>query len=285
MAASAPRVYEGIPAGNPEPTTKADADVAIRNVQAPADVKGWSKASPAVQDSILTAARETGTNETTLAQMAAIESNFGANTHNPKSSAAGTFQIVRKTWNGVVGSGRVPGVPPGTDFSQASDPATNAKVAAVLMHQNQDSLKKVCGVTTADEVSPGDTYLAHFLGVGGASAVIKADNESGGNMTVKDAYYNKFGNYKAYEQAKASNPSIINDNTTVNQLRTGAAVSMANTSPLSKNVKTAGTVRTAAAPRAPTTPVSASQTTRQTTVAVAARAGAETLTTGCWQVS
>ena len=269
-AAPAPRVYEGIPAGNAMPTTIDDATSAMRSVTSPEDVKGWDKASPEVKQAIESAASATGTNKTTLAQMAAIESNFGANTHNPKSSAAGTFQIVRKTWNGTVNGGGVPGVPPGTDFSQASDPNSNAAVAAVLMHQNQMSIRKVCGVERAEDVSPGDTYMAHFLGADGASAVIKADNESGGSMTVKDAYYNKFGNDNAYNLAKASNPMIINDNTAVRELRTGSALSMANTSPLSKTVKTAGKIQTTSTPQTPTVPISAQQLTR--TVAVAAAA-------------
>lgn len=256
-AAAAPKVENSAPVGPPAPTTKADADVAVRNVTAPSDVKGWSKASPAVQNSIINAAAATGTSATTLAQMAAIESNFGANTHNPQSSAAGTFQIVRQTWNGTVNGGHVPGVPPGTSFNEAGDPDNNAAVAAVLMHNNQVSIRRACGVANASDVTPGDTYLAHFLGAGGAQAVINADNRSGGSMTVKDAYLEKFGNYNAYNIAKRSNASVINDNVTVHELRTAAAVAMANTSPLSKAIKVAGKVPvTATATKPPSAPVS-----------------------------
>lgn len=215
----------------PEPTTKSDSDVVNKGTKTPADVKGWANAKPAIRDSITNAAAATGTNPTTLAQMAALESRFGANTHNPKSSATGTFQIVSKTWTDVVNRGGVPGVPPGTPFSEASDPAKNAAVAAVLMRDNQKAIVRAGGAPNINSVSAGDTYMAHFAGVGGASAVIKADLATSGSMTVKEAYKKYLSNGESsFNKQAAANPTILNDSTTVGEFRARAAAAMANSS-------------------------------------------------------
>lgn len=240
-------VKDGQNTGQPkQPTTAADANSASKNTKQLSGVKGWDKAKPEVKTSIEKAAASTGANPVTLAQMAAIESGFGRATVNPTSSARGTFQIVRGTWDGTVNSGQVPGVRPGTSFEQANNADANAAVAATLMVQNQRKLMRVTGASSPAEVSAGDTYLAHFLGVGGAQAVIQADNSSSGSMTVKDAYIAKFGEVKGtkvFNSQKKANGSIINDSTTVGELRARAATSMAKSTPLASTQGDPSTVK------------------------------------------
>jgi hypothetical protein len=229
---AAPAVKNGVAQSiGPTPTTKADSDVVNKGTKTPADVAGWSSASPRVKDSIINASAKTGVNPTTMAQMAALESKFGANTHNPNSSATGTFQILRGTWDQVVNRGGVPGVPPGTPFSEASDPDKNAAVGAVLMRDNQKAIVRAGGATDINSVSAGDTYLAHFAGAGGAGAIIKADVATSGSMTVKEAYKQYLsGGEAAFERQKKANPTILNDQTTVGEFRARAASSMAKSS-------------------------------------------------------
>lgn len=231
----------------PPVATTADANTVNSSTKQPEDVKGWTNAKPAIKDSITNAAAKTGVSAATLAQMAAIESGFGKNTINPKSTARGTFQIVSGTWTQVVNSGQVPGVPPGTPFSEANDPEKNALVAAVLMKQNQQSVAKVAGVSKPANVSAGDTYLAHFMGVGGASAVIKAEESGNGAKTIKEAYIDKWGAIKGakiYEAQKKANPTIIKDDTTCSDIRATAASSMAGSKPLA-SAATKGTPKPA----------------------------------------
>lgn len=219
----------------PVPQTAADAKSANKSAKKLSDVKGWDSAKPESKAAIQQAATATGANEVTLAQMAAIESGFGRATVNPKSKARGMFQIVPGTWSGVVNSGQVPGIPPGTSFEEAHNPTSNATVAATLMLQNQRALARVTGNANPADVSAGDTYLAHFLGVGGATAVIQADNQTSGSMTVKEAYIKKFGEVKGtsiFNSQKKANSSIISDSTTVGELRANAEASMATTVPL-----------------------------------------------------
>lgn len=243
------KVENGKDTNQPAPvTTKQDADVVTSSSKQPEDVKGWGTAKPAIKDSITNAASKTGTSSTTLAQMAAIESNFGKATVNPTSSARGTFQIVSGTWTQVVNTGQVPGVPPGTPFSEANDPEKNALVAATLMKQNQRSIAKTAGVSDPSKVSAGDTYLAHFMGVGGAQAVIGADETGKGNITVKQAYINKWGEIKGskiFESQRKANSSILNENTTCADMRATAAKSMASSKPLA-SAATKGTPKQAA---------------------------------------
>lgn len=228
----------------PAPTNKADANAAASNAKAPTDVVGWSSASPAMKTAIMNSASQNGTSATTLAQMCQIESHMGRDTMNPTSSARGPFQIVNGTWNQVVNTGRVPGVPAGTPFSAASNVNANAAVAGRYMVTNQRGLMPYVGVNKPSDVSPGDTYLAHFLGLGGAQAVIQSDNSSNGSMTVRDAYIAKWGSAKGqanFNSAMRANKTIISMSTTVGELRARSAAAMAKGVPLA-SVNANGTV-------------------------------------------
>lgn len=219
--------------------THADATTIGSSVTDLSQVTGWNKASPDVKQAIIQAAQTTGINPITLAEIVSIESRFNP-TAVPKNksgeivgSARGLFQIIRGTWDDTVGSG-VPNVPRSTPHSEAFNPYTNALVGAQLEKINISSLSRTLGVPIS-QVPPGDVYVSHFAGIGGATAIIKGDQASGGRMTMQQAYINYFGQAKGtrlFNNQAEKNSSILNSNTTVGQIRAAAATAMATSVPL-----------------------------------------------------
>lgn len=219
------------PSGNTEPTNKPDADTANRTASSPSNVKGWAKATPEVQAAILEAAQREGVDPVLMAQFAAKESNFRADASNPKSSAVGLYQFIRSTWNGLVDQGKVFGTTQrstsatqagsGSNWSKPSsadprvNPRLNANAGAVFLKDNI----RIIGSSDA-----GDLYLAHFLGPETARRVIVADNRSGGNELFAVAV----GQTQA-ERIVRANSTIVKPNSTVGEIRSWAAKSMAKT--------------------------------------------------------
>lgn len=218
------------PSGNTDPTNRSDADSANSGARSLSDVRGWDSATPAVKTAILDAAARTGVDAVVLAQFAAKESGFDPNAKAPTSSATGLFQFLKGTWDGLVRQGKVAGVTP-TDPDLRTDPKYNSLAGAA-------SLQMYAQQIGSDRV--GDLYLAHFLGPGTASKVISADNRTGG----KELLVTTLGEAATLRIANA-NPTIVKPNTTVGELRTWAATSMAK---VLKNPITVAPQRTAAAP-------------------------------------
>lgn len=98
---------------------------------------------------------------------------------NPDSSAMGDFQFIKSTWADMIAKYR-PDLAKGRDADalvsdrsiQAlrADPALSREMAGRLMDENAAALTKA-GI----QPTPGNLYLAHFLGPGEAANVIKAD--------------------------------------------------------------------------------------------------------------
>jgi hypothetical protein len=86
------------------------------------------------------------------------ESSFNPYDRARTSSAKGLYQFLDKTW-GQYGKG-----------GDVFDPAANTDAAARFTLDNQRTLQRAGYDTT-----PGNLYLAHFLGPGGAKAVLGAD--------------------------------------------------------------------------------------------------------------
>lgn len=82
------------------------------------------------------------------------------NAQNPNSSAGGLFQFVDKTW-GQYGRG-------GNKF----DPEANADAAARLTLDNRNALRAGLG----RDPTPGELYLAHQQGAGGALSLLRDPN-------------------------------------------------------------------------------------------------------------
>ena len=104
--------------------------------------------------------------------MAAQESGFQPGIRAKGSSATGLFQFLDGTWKQMLKQyGPKYNIPAGTP---ATNGAANAILGAQYVKDNIEALRKV-----TNNVQPGDAYLAHFLGLGGARKALKAgDNVS-----------------------------------------------------------------------------------------------------------
>lgn len=140
----------------------------LANVPQPTGSGSWG----AVKDTIIAAAKVVGVDPGLLAGMAAQESGFQPGIRAKGSSATGLFQFLDDTWKQMLKQyGPKYNIPAGTP---ATNGAANAILGAQYVKDNIEALRKV-----TNNVQPGDAYLAHFLGLGGARKALKAgDNAS-----------------------------------------------------------------------------------------------------------
>jgi len=219
-------VPEMPPSGTTAPTNTADANTLNRSARDPANVRGWTNASPSVKAAIIEASNRYGVDIVIMAQFAAKESSFNPKAHPPgsASSATGLYQFLKATWNGLVKQGKVLGLnatdgvvnTPGKTPA-ANDPRYNAQLNAYAGAAFLRDNARAIGSTDA-----GDLYLAHFLGPETARKVIASCNSNGGNSKLSAV----LGTQQAADIA-AANPTIVNANTTCASLRAWAATSMA----------------------------------------------------------
>ncbi|HEY7247241.1 MAG TPA: hypothetical protein VH678_25495, partial [Xanthobacteraceae bacterium] len=126
-----------------------------------------------------------------MTAVAARESSFDPTVHAETSSAAGLYQFTEDTWLRAL---KIFGVRHGLDalarqitideygdvsvrhgaraklLQLRNDPTLSALMAAELARDNKARLERLLG----RDVSPAETYLAHFLGVGQAARIIVA---------------------------------------------------------------------------------------------------------------
>ena len=140
----------------------------LANVPQPTGSGSWA----AVKDTIIAAAKVVGVDPGLLAGMAAQESGFQPGIRAKGSSATGLFQFLDGTWKQMLKQyGPKYNIPAGTP---ATNGAANAILGAQYVKDNIEALRKV-----TNNVQPGDAYLAHFLGLGGARKALQAgDNAS-----------------------------------------------------------------------------------------------------------
>jgi len=140
------------------------------------------------------AAESTGVGFEVLAAKAAIESGFQPAAQASTSSARGLFQFIDQTWLGVV---QQHGASHGLAEEAAaitrsggrlsvSDPATrnrilalrdNPEISARMGAEHLKDLSDRLAGATGRRPDVGELYLGHFLGVGGASKVMRAAAE------------------------------------------------------------------------------------------------------------
>lgn len=189
---------------------------------------GLDSARAKIAGTIKDAANATGASFEYLVSAAKMESNLNPTAQASTSSARGLYQFIEQTWLGTVkeagaafGFGKyadaISKTPSGSySVSDPStrteilklrdDPAANAAMAGVLTQSNSFKLTGMIGRRPTD----GELYIAHFMGVGGASKLIsKAEDNpqaSGPAMFPNAAaanrsiFYNRDGSARSVSQ-------------------------------------------------------------------------------------
>jgi hypothetical protein len=189
---------------------------------------GLDSARAQIAGTIRNAANATGASFEYLVSAAKIESNLNPKAQASTSSARGLYQFIEQTWLGTVkeagatfgfgkyadaisksSSGSYSVSDPSTRdeiLKLRDDPAANAAMAGVLTQSNSFKLTGAIGRRPTD----GELYIAHFMGVGGASKLIsKAEdspNASGPALFPSAAaanrsiFYNRDGSARSVSQ-------------------------------------------------------------------------------------
>ncbi len=106
------------------------------------------------------AARRYGVDPDVAIRIATIESRLDPRAQNPKSSAGGLFQFIDSTWKSY-GNGK-----------NKYDAYANADAGARFIRDNMNGLKQSLG----RDPTPGEIYLAHQQGLGGAINILRDPN-------------------------------------------------------------------------------------------------------------
>jgi len=189
---------------------------------------GLDSARAKIAGTIKNAASATGTSFEYLISAAKMESNLNPSAQASTSSARGLFQFIEQTWLGTVKeAGAAFGFGKYADsISKSSsgsysvsdpalrqeilklrdDPAASAAMAGVLTQSNSFKLTGAIGRRPTD----GELYIAHFMGVGGASKLItKAEGNPGASGAAmfpsaaaanRSIFYNRDGSARSVSQ-------------------------------------------------------------------------------------
>lgn len=103
-----------------------------------------------------------------VSSFAQAESGGDPNAQSKTSSASGLFQFTNKTWADMVAKY---GNQTGIKFADKNNPQAQATMAGLLAKDNVQSLQNTLGRMP----TKGELYMAHVLGAGGASSLIKAN--------------------------------------------------------------------------------------------------------------
>lgn len=133
-----------------------------------------------------------------LTRIATVESGGDDAARNPRSSAAGRFQIIDSTWNQYA-----PRL--GLRPDQRMEPAAQEQVARAIQADAQQAVGR--------PLRPGEAYGAHFLGIGGLRAFLGADP----NADAQTVYAQAAGPQIA-AQAFQRNPGLLAPGMTVGQV-------------------------------------------------------------------
>jgi hypothetical protein len=189
---------------------------------------GLDSARAQIAGVIKNAANATGASFEYLVSAAKIESNLNPKAQASTSSARGLYQFIEQTWLGTVkeagaafgfgkyadaisksSSGSYSVSNPSTRdeiLKLRDDPAANAAMAGVLTQSNSFKLTGAIGRRPTD----GELYIAHFMGVGGASKLISSaeDNPNASGPALfpsaaaanRSIFYNRDGSARSVSQ-------------------------------------------------------------------------------------
>lgn len=110
-----------------------------------------------IASTIRAAAARYGLDPETMVRIAQTESSLNPNAANPQSSARGVYQFIAPTWRQYGGA------------ADPRDPAANIDAGMRLARDNVATLRNGLG----RDPTPGEIYLAHQQGAGGALAMLK----------------------------------------------------------------------------------------------------------------
>lgn len=130
---------------------------------------------------------------------------------NPRSSAIGAGQFIDGTWLAIIRKHR-PELAQGRSDAEILDLRADRKLGLEMVGryaEDNNAFLQKNGV----QVTPGRTYLAHFLGPAGALAVIKASEGGKGGRPVVDVLADAVGRDQARRMVVA-NPTILHGKTT-----------------------------------------------------------------------
>lgn len=179
-----------------------------------------------VTNAIALASRRTGMDFGYLLGQAKIESSLNPNAKAPTSSATGLYQFIDQSWLAIVSQhGREYGLGWAADAigqtsagryfvadpqvrQQILDLRSHPETASVMAAEHAADNKAVLESRLGREAQPVDLYLAHFLGVGGASKFLSAhDQNPWGNAASlfpaaahanRSIFYDRSGNPRSF---------------------------------------------------------------------------------------
>jgi hypothetical protein len=189
---------------------------------------GLESARAQIAGTIKNAASATGASFEYLISAAKIESNLNPKAQASTSSARGLYQFIEQTWLGTVkeagaafGFGKYADAISKSDSGRYSvsdsatrdeilklrdDPAANAAMAGVLTQSNSFKLTGMIGRRPTDS----ELYMAHFMGVSGASKLISKAEDSPGvsgpamfpsaAAANRSIFYNRDGSARSVSQ-------------------------------------------------------------------------------------
>lgn len=161
----------------------------------------------AVAGVIAEAAKSIGVSPVAMFAIAKRESAFRPGAKAKTSSASGLYQFIDSTWRTMV---RKYGKEYGFGLGDRFDPRANAIAGALFIRDNAAGLRKVLG----REPKPGELYVAHFMGLGGATKLLRlaatSPNASAASLFPREAaanrpiYYDRGGRPRTIAQVLAN---------------------------------------------------------------------------------
>lgn len=193
----------------------------------PAEVCPWDGIPSDWKQAVNNAASRYNIPAVTLAMTISQESAWKPCAKNPQSSAAGLGQFINSTWVQILKTNS-PEAVQGKSLPQIyelkCDPILSINMVAAYMNENRTgAARQKVVVQDAD-----DYYLCHFLGLGGATATIRARDSGRGNITLVQAYQEaNVGRNPTGLAARALRSNGFPANATVNQVCDFAATKIA----------------------------------------------------------